>query len=121
MFITLNQVLNLFHIHQDWKLATAAGIKGSTTAHQRPGTPGDRNWKSIALPRSSGAIGSVNFRVLLDINYGLGDRIQLKYQVPYLFDSDRGAPFKGGVGNSLVEVKWRLYEQNIETGWHLST
>jgi hypothetical protein len=33
----------------------------------------------------------VNLSPLLDINYGLGDRIQLKYQVPYLLDSDNGA------------------------------
>ena len=58
---------------------------------------------------------------LLDINYGLGDRIQLKYQVAYLFDSDDGAPFKGGMGNSLLGVKWRFYQQSSETGWHIST
>ena len=87
-----------------------------------PGTPGNRNWE---INISSTQFWSNTERALqsplLDINYGLGDRIQLKYQVPYLFNSNNGAPFKGGVGNSLLGVKWRFYEQSSETGWRIST
>jgi hypothetical protein len=86
-----------------------------------PGTPGNRNWEINA---SSTQFWSNTERELqtplLDINYGLGDRIQLKYEVPYLFNSDNGAPFKGGVGNSLLGLKWRFYQQSSETGWHVS-
>ena len=86
-----------------------------------PGTPGNRNWE---INISSTQFWSNTERALqsplLDINYGLGDRIQLKYQVPYLFFSDNGAPFKGGVGNSLLGLKWRFYQQGSETGWHIS-
>jgi len=87
-----------------------------------PGTPGNRNWE---INFSSTQFWSSTERVLqsplLDVNYGLGDRIQLKYEVPYLFNSDSGAPFKGGLGNSLLGVKWRFYEQSSEKGWHIST
>ena len=86
-----------------------------------PGTPGNRNWE---INISSTQFWSNTERALqsplLDINYGLGDRIQLKYQVPYMFDSNNGEPFKGGVGNSLLGVKWRFYQQGSETGWHIS-
>jgi hypothetical protein len=87
-----------------------------------PGTPGNRNWE---INISSTQFWSKTEREiqspLLDINYGLGDRIQLKYQVPYLFDSDGGEPFKGSLGNSLLGVKWRFFEQSSEAGWHIST
>jgi hypothetical protein len=58
---------------------------------------------------------------LLDLNYGLGDRIQLKYQTPYIWDSDRGAGYRGDVGNSLLGLKWRFYQQDREGGWNIST
>jgi hypothetical protein len=87
-----------------------------------PGTPGNRNWE---INTASGHFWShTEHQIqgpLLDINYGLGDRIQLKYQVPYLFDSENHGPFKGGVGNSLLGVKWRFYQQDSETGWRIST
>src|SRR5689334_5792934 len=54
-----------------------------------PGTPGNRNWE----------INTAYFQVLtrddrkiqaplLDINYGLGDRIQLKCQTPFIWEND---------------------------------
>jgi hypothetical protein len=52
------------------------------------------------------------------MNYGLGPRIQLNYQVPYLLVSDQGQPLQSGLGNSQVAVKWRFLQgQN----WNLST
>jgi hypothetical protein len=58
---------------------------------------------------------------LLDLNYGLGDRIQLKYQTPYIWDSEGGAGYRGDVGNWLFGVKWRFYQQEREGGWNIST
>jgi hypothetical protein len=87
-----------------------------------PGTPGNRNWEINISSMQFWSNMERELQVpLLDINYGLGDRIQLKYQVPYLFDSDGGAPFKGTFGNSLLGVKWRFYQQSDENGWHIST
>jgi hypothetical protein len=87
-----------------------------------PGTPGNRNWEiNIAsMPFWSKPEREVQ-APLLDINYGLGDRIQLKYQVAYLFDSDTGQPFRTGMDNSLLGVKWRFYQQSSENGWRIST
>ena len=76
-----------------------------------PGTPGNRNWEINVASTQFWSKSEREFESpLLDINYGLGDRIQLKYEVPYRFDSDHGAPFKSGIGNSLLGVKWRFYE-----------
>lgn len=87
-----------------------------------PGTPGNRNWEINVASTQFWSKSDREFETpLLDINFGLGDRIQLKYEVPYLFDSDNGEPFRGAIGKSLLGVKWRFYEQGTETGWRIST
>jgi len=87
-----------------------------------PGTPGNRNWEiNISSRQFFSRLEKEIEAPLLDINYGVGDRIQLKYEVPYLFDSDDGGPYRGAVGNSLFGVKWRFYQQKNEKGWRIST
>jgi len=86
-----------------------------------PGTPGNRNWEiNIAFTHFRSPGEREIEAPLLDINYGLGDRIQLKYELPYLFDSDGGAPYRSGLGNSLIGVKWRFFQES-EKGWNIST
>ena len=64
-----------------------------------PGTPGNRNWEINIASTHFRSPGEREIEApLLDINYGLGDRIQLKYEVPYLFDSDEGARYRTAVG-----------------------
>ena len=56
-----------------------------------PGTPGNRNWEiNIASTQFFSPRENEIETPLLDINYGLGDRIQLKYEVPVLVDRDEG-------------------------------
>lgn len=87
-----------------------------------PGTPGNKNWEINIASTHFRSPGEREVQApLLDINYGLGDRIQLKYQVPYLFDSDKGAPYRSGLGNSLMGVKWRFFQKGGEKGWNIST
>jgi len=47
----------------------------------------------------------------IDINYGVGSRIQLKYEVPLAIQEVRGPSgyVAAGLGNSLVGIKWRFY------------
>jgi len=86
-----------------------------------PGTPGNRNWEINIASTHFRRPGERAFEApLLDINYGLGDRIQLKYEVPYIFDSDEGAPYRSAVGNSRIGVKWRFFQTNDEKGWNIS-
>jgi hypothetical protein len=54
------------------------------------------------------------------MNYGLGSRIQLKYQVPYLVEGTDGGPTRSGLGKSLAGVKWRFYDSD-EKGLQIST
>jgi hypothetical protein len=55
---------------------------------------------------------------LADINYGLGPRIQLKFEIPWLNVRETGEPVQAGLGNSNVGVKWRfLGEEGQRIAW----
>jgi hypothetical protein len=89
-----------------------------------PETPGNQHWEI-----NFGFIGDRNpaagaYQVPdFDFNYGLGDRIQLKYELPIAIEETRpqaAAPDTpavpgsviGGLGESLLGVKWRFYEHH---------
>ncbi len=94
-----------------------------------PETPGNRHWEI-----NFGWIGDRNpaagaYQVPdFDLNYGLGDRIQLKYEIPIAVEEVRpqaaiaktpavSEAVLGGLGESLLGIKWRFYEHHPEDGW----
>jgi hypothetical protein len=86
-----------------------------------PGTPGDGNWEINLGSMQSVARGGSAYQVpQLDINLGLGDRIQLTYETPYALQAGAGQPLHSGWGNAFSGVKWRFLDQG-EQGWQLST
>ena len=48
---------------------------------------------------------------LADINYGVGRRVQLKFEIPWLFGGDTGQAVRTAPGDSTVGVKWRFLGQ----------
>ena len=78
-----------------------------------PGTPGNKHWE-INL----GWIGDHNpahasYQLPdIDMNYGWGDRIQLKYELPLAAATDQNNTTRAGLGESLLGVKWRPYEHH---------
>lgn len=87
-----------------------------------PGTPGNRNWEiNIACTQEFSPIEREIETPLLDINYGLGERIQLKFEIPYLLEHDGSGQYREAFGDSLMGVKWRFYEQKKNGGWKIST
>jgi hypothetical protein len=87
-----------------------------------PGTPGNRNWEiNIACTQSFSPIEREIETPLLDINYGLGDRIQLKFEMPYLFKNDGSGRYRRAFGDSMFGVKWRFYQQRKNGGRRIST
>lgn len=54
----------------------------------------------------------------LDVNYGVGRRIQLKYEMPWVGVRRPGEPARSGAGNSVAGLKWRfLGEEGKTVAW----
>jgi hypothetical protein len=54
---------------------------------------------------------------LVDINYGLNDSTQLKFEMPWAVENGRGT---NGFGAAIAGVKWRFVDHG-EHGWLVST
>jgi hypothetical protein len=80
-----------------------------------PDTPGPNHWEINAgtISEYAGREWEVG-APLLDINYGVGEHIQLKYQVQYNILVPEQGGVRAGMGNSLAGVKWRFIDQ---TNW----
>jgi hypothetical protein len=94
-------------------LATCAAFAqgGPPLLTDDPGTPGNGNWEINIAYTVERRLAEHEYEApVLDINYGLGDRIQLKYQVPYLVRAENGSRARTGLGDSLFGVKWRFLE-----------
>ncbi len=85
-----------------------------------PGTPGNGNWEiNIASAQTIGR-GSASYQLpQIDLNYGLGDRVQLTYEIPYVLQSSDGRSRQTGWGNAFPGIKWRFLDQG-EGGWQAS-
>ena len=97
-------------------LALAQG--GPPFRSDDPATPGNRNWEinTVFMGDRNPAEGSY-VTPNVDINYGLGNRIQLKYEVPLSLHEvrDSSGHLAAGLGNSLLGVKWRFYSHHPRT------
>ena len=86
-----------------------------------PGTPGPGRWEinlAFTLDRTSASreIGAP----LVDVNYGWGERLQLKLEIPWIVADDDVEGRRSGLGNPLLGVKWRFLDGD-EAGVAVST
>jgi hypothetical protein len=87
-----------------------------------PDTPGDGHWE-INLAGLGSRTRDGRWEVSLpdaDINYGWGDHVQLKLDVPWTFVRESGERWKSGLGSGNVGVKWRFIDAE-EHGFSMST
>ena len=86
-----------------------------------PGTPGDGHWEiNTAWIHEGRPGGQANELPLVDINYGWGERIQLKYEASQLMIRGEDGISRSGFSNSLAGVKWRFLDDD-KRGWSAST
>lgn len=86
-----------------------------------PGTPGDGHWEINIATLSTHTPGATLYQVpLVDANYGWGDRLQLKYEMPWLTQVGPDEAHHSGIGDGLAGVKWRFYDAG-EDHWQVST
>jgi len=86
-----------------------------------PGTPGNANWEINLGSMPSVMRGESSYQLpQIDLNFGLGERIQLTYEIPYVLQAADGQPVRSGWSNGYPGFKWRFLDQG-EDGWQLST
>jgi hypothetical protein len=78
-----------------------------------PGTPGAGRWEvnvALTLDRTSASreIGAP----LVDANYGWGERVQLKLEIPWIVEDEDVEGRHSGLGNPLLGVKWRFLDED---------
>jgi hypothetical protein len=87
-----------------------------------PDTPGNGKWE-INLAGLGSRTRAGRWEVSLpdaDINYGWGDHVQLKLDVPWTFVRESGEGWRSGLGAGNVGVKWRFIDEE-EHGFSMST
>ncbi|HWE01414.1 MAG TPA: hypothetical protein VG326_03315 [Tepidisphaeraceae bacterium] len=92
--------------------AAAAGQAGPPLIGDDPGTPGTNHWEiniAYTVVRTPHQVTMETPHV--DLNYGLGDNIQLTYQGGWLIGKEEGGNWSDGINNSLAGVKWRFLDE----------
>ena len=76
-----------------------------------PGTPGRNNWEINVGYTADRQQGDNYYETpILDMNYGWGNRVQLKYEMPFVYNSTNNGPSQSGPGDSKFGVKIRFFE-----------
>jgi hypothetical protein len=102
--------------------ATTAHAQGGPPYYTNdPGTPGNLNWEiNLAYMPFLYSNQSVSHTPDVDINFGVGERIQLTYENAWLRVQDPSSAAKYGLGQSNFGVKWRFHDGG-EGGLAIST
>jgi hypothetical protein len=92
--------------------ASAQAQGGPPMLTDDPGTPGKGRWEvnflaTMLRSRSGGDFEAPN----VDLNYGLGNHIQLKFEAPWMLRKETGERTIGGPGNSMAGIKWRFLDE----------
>jgi hypothetical protein len=93
---------------------TASATAGPPLVTDDPGTPGPNQWEiNLAYTLENSPATKRVELPLLDLNYGVGERIQLKYEVPYVLSkTGEQDPKNSGFDRSAAGVKWRFRDKS---------
>jgi hypothetical protein len=98
----------------------ARGDAGPPYLTNDPGTPGNDNWEINLASMQTIERGQASYQLpQIDLNFGIGERIQLTYEIPYVVQSRTDEPQASGWGNAYPGLKWRFLDQG-EGGWQAS-
>jgi hypothetical protein len=100
--------------------ATAFAQGGPPYYTNDPGTPGNKQWEiNLGYMPFLYDHQSITHTPDVDINFGLGDRIQLTFENAWLRLDNAPENPKYGLGQDQLGVKWRFYD-NQDSGLALS-
>jgi hypothetical protein len=74
-----------------------------------PATPGCNGWEINIVTSAELGKHMTGETPLFDINYGIGDNLQLKYEIPYDFARQDGVS-TSGFGRAELGLKYRFYD-----------
>jgi hypothetical protein len=78
-----------------------------------PGTPGPNSWEiNLGYMPFLYNGSSISHVPDVDINYGIGERIQLTYESAWLRVTDGSNPPKYGLNQDQLGIKWRFYDND---------
>jgi len=93
------------------RLAMAQG--GPPLLTDDPGTPGNGHAElNIAMTLEKPRGESLYEAPLIDFNYGVGERMQVKFEIPWLVENATSEETQTGSGNLLLGFKWRFLDEN---------
>ncbi len=103
-------------------LWAASAYGGPPLLTDDPDTPGPNHWEiNTGATAENAAHEWLVGAPLLDLNYGVGDHIQLKYQAQFNTLAPEQGGARAGMGNSLAGVKWRFLDQTNGSWLEIST
>jgi hypothetical protein len=77
-----------------------------------PGTPGDGHYElNVGLSGGKTLSGTRLAFPALDLNYGWGERLQIKYEFAWVFSNQEGEEAKNGAGNTGLGIKYRFLDE----------
>lgn len=87
---------------------------GSPLITDDTGTPGSKKWEiAVAITSEIRHPDQRQFKApLLDVNYGVGENLELNWEVALLVSANRQEAVLSGVGDSTVGVKWRFLDED---------
>jgi hypothetical protein len=107
----LLSVLNIILVFGIFSGGPAFGQGGPPYYTNDPGTPGNHNWEiNLGYMPFYYSGQSVSHTPDVDINFGVGDRVQLTYENAWLRVQNPSSRVKYGLGQSNPGVKWRFYD-----------
>jgi len=95
-----------------------SAVSSPPMAIDDPGTPGPRGFELNLVGTFTRSGRERGAEYLFDANAGIGERLQLKYERPYVTAGEEGGPTQRGLGATEIGVKWRFLERGP---WTLAT
>jgi hypothetical protein len=91
--------------------ATAPHLAGPPLETDDPDTPGPGRWEVNVSSTLEKRRDTREWTPLLDLNYGVGERVQLKLKPRYVVLDEPRLSERAGLGNIQAGVKWRFLDE----------
>jgi hypothetical protein len=114
MRFLFNGLLAISLLHFFAHSENASATAGPPLVTDDPGTPGPNKFEiNLAYTLEDSSTEKRIELPLLDVNFGVGENIQLKYEVPYVISKNQELDTKhSGFDRSAAGVKWRFHDKS---------